>query len=215
METTTNLRIAVQDGRRLFREGFAMVLDAEADVDVVAAVATGRQLLEAVAGRVVDVVIFDAEAGDPEVGTALNQARRRNPGLIVLGTVSGDDPQAAAQARRAGVRAVFTRNAGVAELLKAVRGHSHPTGPAPIRRPVALERPKSRLSRREIEILSEISAGSTTSEVAAAMGISPKTVENHKQRIFAKLGVQNQAHAVAVAMRSGLVKPTTLALKGA
>jgi DNA-binding CsgD family transcriptional regulator len=47
------------------------------------------------------------------------------------------------------------------------------------------------------------------------MGISPKTVENHKQRIFAKLGVQNQAHAVAVAMRSGLVKPTTLALKGA
>jgi DNA-binding NarL/FixJ family response regulator len=215
MQSTTNLRIAVQDGRRLFREGFAMVLDAEPDVDVVAAVATGRQLLEAVAGMVVDVVIFDAEGGDPEVGTALNHARRRNPGLTVLGTVSGDDPEAAAQARRAGVRAVFTRNAGVSELLKAVRGHSHPTGLAPIRRPVALERPKSRLSRREIEILSEISAGSTTSEVAAAMGISPKTVENHKQRIFAKLGVQNQAHAVAVAMRSGLVKPTTLALKGA
>jgi DNA-binding NarL/FixJ family response regulator len=215
MSSRTNLRIAVQDGRRLFREGFALVLDDEPDVDVVAAVATGRQLLEAIAGMVIDVVIFDAEAGDPEVGTALNHARRRNPGLVVLGTVSGDDPEAAAQARRAGVRAVFTRNAGVADLLKAVRGNSYPTGVAPVRRRVALERPKSRLSRREIEILSEISTGSTTSEVAAAMGISPKTVENHKQRIFAKLGVQNQAHAVAVAMRSGLVKPTTLALKGA
>jgi DNA-binding CsgD family transcriptional regulator len=41
--------------------------------------------------------------------------------------------------------------------------------------------------------------------VAEAMGISPKTVENHKQRIFSKLGVQNQAHAVAVAMRQGLL----------
>jgi DNA-binding CsgD family transcriptional regulator len=40
------------------------------------------------------------------------------------------------------------------------------------------------------------------------MGISPKTVENHKQRIFSKLGVQNQAHAVAVAVRQGLVDPT-------
>jgi DNA-binding CsgD family transcriptional regulator len=37
------------------------------------------------------------------------------------------------------------------------------------------------------------------------MGISPKTVENHKQRIFSKLGVQNQAHAVSVALRQGLL----------
>jgi DNA-binding CsgD family transcriptional regulator len=39
------------------------------------------------------------------------------------------------------------------------------------------------------------------------LNISPKTVENHKQRIFRKLGVQNQAHAISVAMRSGLMRP--------
>ena len=54
-------------------------------------------------------------------------------------------------------------------------------------------------------MLGEIGAGSTTRLVAQTMGISPKTVENHKQRIFSKLGVQNQAHAVAVAMRQGLL----------
>ena len=57
-------------------------------------------------------------------------------------------------------------------------------------------------------MLGEIGAGSTTRGVAETMGISPKTVENHKQRIFSKLGVQNQAHAVAVAMRQGLLTPT-------
>jgi len=57
-------------------------------------------------------------------------------------------------------------------------------------------------------VLTGISVGCTTQRVAAALGISPKTVENHKQRIFAKLGVQNQAHAVAVASRRGLLPPT-------
>jgi DNA-binding CsgD family transcriptional regulator len=102
----------------------------------------------------------------------------------------------------------------VTALRDAVRGSRHPANVVPTRRRVALERAKSRLSSREVEILSEISAGRTTGEVATAMGISPKTVENHKQRIFAKLGVQTQAHAVSVAMRSGLVKPATLAVKG-
>ncbi|MDQ1497657.1 MAG: hypothetical protein QOI86_997 [Actinomycetota bacterium] len=215
MSSRTTLRVAVQDGSRLFRDGVAMVLGDEPDVEIVAVVATGRQLLEALAGEAIDLVIFDAEAGDPEVGTALNSARRRHPGLAVIGTVSGDNLAMAAQARRAGVRTVFRRNAGAADLIDAVRGRSYPTGVVSTRRRVSLERPKSRLSRREIEILSEISAGRTTSEVAAAMGISPRTVENHKQQIFAKLGVQNQAHAVAVAMRTGIVRPTTLALKGA
>jgi DNA-binding CsgD family transcriptional regulator len=70
------------------------------------------------------------------------------------------------------------------------------------------ERRSSVLTRREIEVLDAIGGGSTTRDVAMQMGISPKTVENHKQRIFSKLGVQNQAHAVAVAVRQGLVDPT-------
>jgi DNA-binding NarL/FixJ family response regulator len=213
MSRSTTIRVAVQDRRRLFREGVALLLGDEPDLDVVVIVATGRALLEAVGRHTIDLIIFDVEAGDAELGTALNQARRRNPELAVLGTVSGD-PTAATRARRSGVRSVITRNAGSAELLAAVRGSSQPTrATAPTRRRVSLERPTSRLSAREIEILAEISAGRTTSEVAAAMGISPKTVENHKRQLFAKLGVQNQAHAVAVAMRRGLVKPTPLALQ--
>jgi DNA-binding NarL/FixJ family response regulator len=58
------------------------------------------------------------------------------------------------------------------------------------------------LSAREAEIIRAISAGHTTREISAQLEISAKTVENHKQRIFAKLGVQNAAHAVAAIART-------------
>lgn len=64
-------------------------------------------------------------------------------------------------------------------------------------RPVS-ERP-ARLTIREAEILRRVADGMSSPQVALSLGISPRTVENHKQRIFAKLGVRSQAHAVALA----------------
>jgi len=61
------------------------------------------------------------------------------------------------------------------------------------------------LTPRELDVLRLVAAGLTTGEIGPRLGISPKTVENHKQRLFAKLGVQNQAHAVSIAMRAGLL----------
>ena len=58
-----------------------------------------------------------------------------------------------------------------------------------------------RLTGREADVLALVGAGRTSRQISAELHISPKTVENHKQRIFGKLGVQNQAHAVSVAMR--------------
>ena len=63
------------------------------------------------------------------------------------------------------------------------------------------------LTPRELTILNLVGAGFTSREISSQLTISHKTVENHKQRIFAKLGVQNQAHAVSVAMRLGLMRP--------
>ena len=87
--------------------------------------------------------------------------------------------------------------------------------PAPSARRVAdaEDRPPL-LSPREVEVLAAIGAGATTRSAAAALQISPKTVEHHKQRIFSKLDVQNQAHAVAVAIRLGLVAPALVRREG-
>lgn len=61
------------------------------------------------------------------------------------------------------------------------------------------------LTGRELEVLRLIGAGRTTREISGALGVSRRTVENHKRRIFAKLDVQSQAHAVASAARLGLL----------
>lgn len=70
------------------------------------------------------------------------------------------------------------------------------------------EAPASRLNRsltgREREILHLVSRGLAGKQVARHLGISPKTVEHHKTRIFAKLGVSNQTAAVTLAMGGGL-----------
>ncbi len=68
--------------------------------------------------------------------------------------------------------------------------------------------PLPRLSTREIQILRCIALGMSAGETSHQLGISPKTVENHKRRIFTKLGVQNQSHAVAIATRAGLLERT-------
>jgi DNA-binding CsgD family transcriptional regulator len=61
------------------------------------------------------------------------------------------------------------------------------------------------LTPREREVLELVSTGLTSRVISTHLGVSPKTIENHKQRIFHKLGVQNQGHAVANALRAGLI----------
>ncbi len=67
---------------------------------------------------------------------------------------------------------------------------------------VGRPRPAAHLTARERVVLGGIADGLRLEEIATVMGISPKSVENHKQRIFAKLGVQSQAHAVAVTLQT-------------
>jgi len=63
------------------------------------------------------------------------------------------------------------------------------------------------LTERELEILRLIGDGYTSEEISRALGVSRRAVEYQKRRIFAKLGVRSQAHAVALAARDGLLRP--------
>jgi DNA-binding CsgD family transcriptional regulator len=102
-----------------------------------------------------------------------------------------------------GVDLVVDRNRGGSGLVHAVCDRQVRALPRVPLRPVRPGEP--RLSDRELEVIRLLAGGWTTLDVARAMSISPKTVENHKQRIFVKLDARNAAHAVARAVRLGLV----------
>jgi DNA-binding NarL/FixJ family response regulator len=87
------------------------------------------------------------------------------------------------------------------ELVTAIRGHHLEKGTTPR---IDVENHAHRtLNGREEAVLALIAFGFTTREIAARLAFGAKTVENVKSRILVKLGVQNQAHAVAVALRNG------------
>lgn len=68
--------------------------------------------------------------------------------------------------------------------------------------------PALRLTARELEVLRLVSRGLRSGDVAARLGISARTVENHKRNLFAKLNVHSEAHAVALAVQAGLLPPS-------
>ena len=207
-------RIAIQDRRRLFRDGLVLVLADEPDLEVVAGVATACELTALRVAAPLDVVILELDGPEGGPYRAVAGLLRRHPNLFVVGTWTGQGADPSLVARRAGVGAVFPCHAGVRALLDTVRNRPARRPVPSARRAVDVEDRPRLLSPREVEVLAAIGAGATTRSAAAALQISPKTVEHHKQRIFSKLDVQNQAHAVAVAIRLGLVAPALARREG-
>jgi len=94
----------------------------------------------------------------------------------------------------------------VGALLDAAMAEETPVRHAPVVSRLGPTEPaRPTLTPRQLEVVQLIARGLTGQEIADELGVRPKTVENYKQRVFARLGVQNQAHAVARCARMGLM----------
>ncbi|MGH2704412.1 MAG: response regulator transcription factor [Actinomycetota bacterium] len=139
------------------------------------------------------------------LGVATNAAEARQMGeradlAVIERTMCGAD-EAAAALRRRGTRVVFLGEANGEEdgvcvptrsPIAALVGALVPDAPVPS--------PRGRLTPRELDVLALVARGLPGKQIARHLGISPKTVEIHKTRIFAKLGVANQTAAVSRAL---------------
>lgn len=195
------LRVAVQQRHEFFRAGLPLLLGAEPNVHVVGSVTTPDQIM-ALCRRArpsPDVALVDSADIGTEQAPFVGALRRDHPAMRVIALHAGD--HRAAPFRQAGFDAVVPRVAGidgilramVADVAPATRPESFPTG-----------RTTAALTTREAEVLALVRRGATARDIAEHLAIRPGTVEHHKRRIFMKLGVKNQAHAVAVALRAGL-----------
>ncbi|HEX3622828.1 MAG TPA: response regulator transcription factor [Acidimicrobiales bacterium] len=198
----------MQLSRRLLREGVGQLLSAELDVEVVASATTRVELVLACQQHLPDVALIEVDSTAVDPRRVVAALRHSQPRLIVIGLVaSTPTTQDATRGRRGGITEIVGRDTGIAGILKAVRA---PNRAVPGCRQAARAAPSPSsptLTGRELEVLSLVGAGLTSVAISSRLNISHKTVENHKQRIFAKLDVQNQAHAVSVAMRTGMLRP--------
>ncbi len=204
------MRVVVQHQKRLLREGLALLLSACDQVVLRATAETTGALLHLCRLHRPDVVLMEVDAVD-DPHRFCRRLRREAPGVRVVGLCGAVTTLDSTQADAAGVRLVPPR-CDFAAVLDAVRAVPQ-AGSAPVPPDARVNAftdgsdDAPPLTAREKAILLLVGGGCTSQSISHQLQISPKTVENHKQRIFAKLGVQNQAHAVAVAIREGLITP--------
>ena len=202
------MRLALQQRQRLFREGLGDLLGAEDDIEIVGAAATPEELFEVCQRERPDVVLVEADATGWHPARLVASLRRLLPQVRVVGvTALPTGPAELSRARRNGMRDLVSRSGGITEILTAARSTSTVRKGMVLPFVAAPSGHGTALTERELSVLNLVGAGFTSREISVLLGISHKTVENHKQRIFGKLGVQNQAHAVSVAMRTGVLRP--------
>ncbi|MEV7618333.1 response regulator transcription factor [Streptomyces sp. NPDC089799] len=211
------LRVVVADDQAAVREPLAAVLALAEDIDVVAAAAHGREVLEAVAAGPVDVVLMDLRMPVMDGIETTRRLAEQYPevAVVVLTTFADDDSILGALG--AGARGYLTKNAGRRDITRAIRaaaaGQSvldravqdrllataRAKAPAPAGRDLPAD-----LTPREREVLALIGLGLPNRGIAEKLFISEATVKTHINNLFAKAGIRDRSDAVRRAIEAGL-----------
>jgi DNA-binding NarL/FixJ family response regulator len=192
--------VIVQDRSNLYREGLQLLLESSTGIRVIALAGDGGMLEAACRIQPPDAVLFEAARVPWDVASLVDQIRQSAPGATLIGTFSHE-----LRRHRSIEGVVYVRRTSPSSVfLRSIKSRGRDTH-SPSRQDEAGFGSTDNLTQRELQVLALICGGHTTRQVSERLGISAKTVENRKQALFAKLGVQNQSHAVAIAMRTGLL----------
>ncbi|MFE5482420.1 response regulator transcription factor [Streptomyces sp. NBC_01353] len=221
------IRVIIVDDQAMVRAGFAALLAAQADIDVVGEAPDGKQGVEVARSTHPDVVLMDVrmpemdglaaarEILNPPVGVT------HRPKVLMLTTFDVDDY--VYEALRAGASGFLLKDAPPADLIAAVRvvaAGEALLAPSVTRRLIAdfaASKPAPRADRaalrlngltpRETEVLELIARGLSNQEIADRLVLAEQTVKTHIGRVLAKLDLRDRAQAVIFAYESGLVTP--------
>lgn len=216
------IRVLVVDDQELVRDGFAMVLDHEDDIDVVGGAGTGVEAIEAARDRRPDVVLMDIRMPQMDGLEATRRivAEAEWPVKVIILTTFDPD-EYVYEALKAGASAFVLKDIPRAELVSAVRTVADGgalLAPSITRRLIgrftrrlaadtAASARLERLTDREREVLTAIGRGYNNAEISDQLFIGAATVKSHINSVFTKLGLRDRAQAVVFAYESGLVEP--------
>ena len=198
------IRVLVAEDMRILRDTLVAVLNLEDDIDVVAEVASGDQIVpRAVADRP-DVAVLDIDLPGCDGLAAAAALPEECPGCRVLILTVLDRPGDLRRALAARVTGFLAKDTPAADLVDAVRrvaAGQRVIDPQLALR--ALEVPSSPLSPRETDVLRRFAAGAGPAEIAAAVHLSYGTVRNYLASAVTKLGARNRVDAVRIASEAG------------
>jgi DNA-binding NarL/FixJ family response regulator len=213
-------RVVVADDQALVRAGLKMVLEAEADIEVVGEAADGHEVLDVARRAAPDVVLMDIRMPGLD---GLEASRRllagaAPPKILVLTTF--DEEEYLYEALRAGTSGFLLKVSPPEQLIGAIRTVAAGNAlidPAVTRRvieafgrrvahappPPALDE----LTERELEVLQLLARGRSNQEIARELIIGDATVKTHVARVLMKLSLRDRVQAVVFAYEHGIVTP--------
>jgi DNA-binding NarL/FixJ family response regulator len=218
-----SVRVMVVDDQGLVREGLMTLLDAAVGIEPVAAAADGEEAVTLAARHRPDVVLMDLRMPVMDGVEATRRIRAARPETEIVVLTTHADEDSILDAMAAGARGYLTKDAGIAEITRAVQaaaGHHAFLDPAvqaqllaaatagrpdPATAPIAQPLPDD-LTPREAEVLRLIAAGLSNREIAAQLVVSDATVKTHVNHVFAKIGARDRAQAVHYAYTHGLAR---------
>jgi NarL family two-component system response regulator LiaR len=210
------MKVIICDDQAIVRDGLAMLLKLEPDIEVVGTAEDGAAAVEMVAKEKPDLVLMDLKMPIMNGVEATRQIRAKYPGVKILVLTTYDDDEWVFDAIQAGASGYLLKDTPRDEVIKAVRGtvsgktyvdpsvagkvleqvSSHQTQPATLI--------TSKLTEREAEVLRLIAKGLSNKDISDQLFLSEGTVRNHVSAILTKLGVSDRTQAAVIAIQHGL-----------
>jgi DNA-binding NarL/FixJ family response regulator len=215
----TKIRILLADDHTIFREGLSMLLSQEKDFEITGEAADGEEAIRLVRETQPDVVVMDI--GMPGVNgiDATRRILESFPKMRVIGLSVHKDKQFIKGMMAVGAKGYLPKNCAGGELVRAIRDVMG--GSVYLNTEISailaddyvqkLQSPEkvslTTLTVREREVARLLALGRQNRQIATSLGLSEKTIENHRQHVMEKLGIHSIADLARFAVREGLVSP--------
>ncbi len=222
MAIKDRIKLLICDDHQIIIDGMNMLIKDADDIDVVDEANNGRQVMDVVARRKIDLILMDINM--PEMnGIETTQAvKEKYPSIQIIGLTMMNDGPIINKMLDAGASGYILKTCGKDELLTAIRKvaaggkylssevsetmlnqYTDMRNKAKNR---ATSNMKDQLTNREIEIVRLIADGLSNAEIAEKLIRSPRTIDTHRTNIMKKVGVHNIAGLIKYAMNNGLLE---------
>jgi two-component system invasion response regulator UvrY len=207
------VKVMLVDDHAVVRTGFRLLLQAHAEIQIVAEADSGEMACQLYDKALPDVVVMDIAMGGMGGIEAIKRLVARDPQAKILALSAHEDTSHPRRALQAGARGYLSKRTAAEVLIEAVRAVASGQRylDAAIAQRIAMQGvdgevgPLEKLSAREFEVFVQLARGHSVNQISAALKLSSSTVGTHLYNIKQKLGLSNQAEMALLAARHGLI----------
>lgn len=212
------INVVIADDQPLVRSGLRMILEAEADISVVAEAADGDEAVALVLAHQPDVLLLDVQMPGIDGIAAMQKIAAHNVSTRVLILTTFDLDDYVYHTMRAGASGFLLKDMSGEDIVSAVRqvarGADSLLAPSVTKRLIqrfaaAPPQPSTaqlgQLTAREVDVLRLVGRGMSNAEIARELFIGETTVKTHVARVLMKLGLRDRVHAAIAAHQAGLI----------